>query len=204
MENTSGTGARAVVPPEVDRWNWGAFFLNWIWGVAHNTFIALLMFVPLVNFVMLFVLGAKGSAWAWRNKRWDSVEEFRQAQRRWAIAGAVVWVGFALIFTTMFFGISSMMKNSDAYRAGVTALNESAAVERAIGHPIETGWPTGNMRISGPDGRADLSFSAKGPRGEGEVFVDARRRLGEWRIEAGRLDVEGTNERIEFDSDAAP
>ena len=30
------------IPPEIDRWNWGAFLLNWIWGVGNNTFIALL------------------------------------------------------------------------------------------------------------------------------------------------------------------
>lgn len=34
------------VPPEIDRWNWGAFLLNWIWGVGNNTFIALLTLVP--------------------------------------------------------------------------------------------------------------------------------------------------------------
>ena len=73
MENTSGQGSATAVPAEIDRWNWGAFLLNWIWGIGNNTFIALLMFVPLVNVVMAFVLGAKGSAWAWRNKRWDSV-----------------------------------------------------------------------------------------------------------------------------------
>ena len=22
------------IPAEIDRWNWGAFLLNWIWGVA--------------------------------------------------------------------------------------------------------------------------------------------------------------------------
>ena len=69
MENTSGQGVAAVVPPELDRWNWGAFFLTWIWGIGNNTFIALLMFVPVVNMVMPFVLGVKGSAWAWRNNR---------------------------------------------------------------------------------------------------------------------------------------
>lgn len=64
MENTSGGGSNAMVPPEIDRWNWGAFLLTWIWGVGNNTFIALLMFVPFVNIVMWFVLGARGSAWA--------------------------------------------------------------------------------------------------------------------------------------------
>lgn len=66
--NTSGLGRESIVPPEIMRWNWGAFFLNWIWGIGHSTYIALLMFVPLVNVVMPFVLGAKGSEWAWRNR----------------------------------------------------------------------------------------------------------------------------------------
>ena len=81
------------IPPEIDRWNWGAFLLNWIWGVGNNTFIALLTLVPIVGFVMLFVLGAKGSRWAWRNGRWDSVEHFKRVQRLWAIWGAIIWLG---------------------------------------------------------------------------------------------------------------
>jgi len=55
--------------------------LNWIWGIGNNTLIALLMFVPLVNVVMPFVLGAKGSSWAWRNRRWEGVEHFKDAQK---------------------------------------------------------------------------------------------------------------------------
>ena len=81
------------IPPEIDRWNWGAFLLNWIWGVGNNTFIALLTLVPIVGFVMLFVLGAKGSRWAWRNGRWDSVAHFKRVQRLWAIWGAIIWLG---------------------------------------------------------------------------------------------------------------
>jgi hypothetical protein len=52
----------ADIPEEIDRWNWGAFLLNWIWGLGNNTFIALLTLVPFVGLVMPFVLGAKGSA----------------------------------------------------------------------------------------------------------------------------------------------
>ena len=42
MENTSGQGPLAQVPAEIDRWNWGAFLLNWIWGIGNDSFIALL------------------------------------------------------------------------------------------------------------------------------------------------------------------
>jgi len=77
MADSQFRDTSTTIPPEVDRWNWGAFLLNWIWGVGNNTFIALLTFVPLVGLVMPFVLGAKGSRWAWRNGRWDSIAHFR-------------------------------------------------------------------------------------------------------------------------------
>lgn len=52
----------AEIPAELDRWNWGAFFLNWIWGIGNSTFIALLALIPLVNIVMIIVLGARAAA----------------------------------------------------------------------------------------------------------------------------------------------
>jgi hypothetical protein len=77
-----------AIPAEIDRWNWGAFLLHWIWGVGNNTFIAVLTLFPLFGIlIMPFVLGAKGSGWAWRNGRWDSVEHFKRVQRLWAIWG---------------------------------------------------------------------------------------------------------------------
>ncbi len=80
----------AEIPPELDRWNWGAFFLNWIWGIGNSAFIALLALVPFVNIVMIFVLGARGSRWAWENYPWRDAEHFRRTQRNWAIAGLIV------------------------------------------------------------------------------------------------------------------
>ena len=56
QQYTSGLGKQSVVPPEVKGWNWGAFLLNWIWGIGNSTYIALLMFVPLVNIFMFFIL----------------------------------------------------------------------------------------------------------------------------------------------------
>jgi len=89
--NTSGMGKQAVIPPEIKRWNWGAFFLTWIWGIRNRTYIALLCLIPYVSFVMVFVLGAKGSEWSWRNQKWDSIKQFKDSQRTWAIVGAVIF-----------------------------------------------------------------------------------------------------------------
>jgi cytoskeletal protein RodZ len=88
--NTSGQGHATIVPPEVRGWSWGAFLLSWIWGLGNETYLALLCFVPFVNFVMIFVLGAKGNEWAWRNKQWTNIEDFKRVQRKWAIAGVIV------------------------------------------------------------------------------------------------------------------
>ena len=90
--NTSGQGKLAVVPEEIKKWNWGAFLLNWIWGIGNNVWIALLCLIPYVNFIMIFVLGAKGSEWAWQKKRWDSIEHFKNVQKKWAIAGLVLFI----------------------------------------------------------------------------------------------------------------
>jgi hypothetical protein len=67
-----------AIPAEIDRWNWGAFLLNWIWGVGNNTFIALLTLIPFFGIlIMPFVLGAKGSAWAYRHAiRFNLLQRF--------------------------------------------------------------------------------------------------------------------------------
>jgi len=96
VENTSGQGKTATVPSEIKKWNWGAFFLNWIWGLGNKTYIALLCLIPLVNFVIAFILGANGSEWAWRNKRWESVEHFKRVQKKWGWIG-LAWFLFAIV-----------------------------------------------------------------------------------------------------------
>jgi hypothetical protein len=90
-ENTSGQGELAIVPEEVKGWSWGVFVLTWIWGIFNSVWIALLCFIPLFSFIWAIVLGVKGNEWAWRNKKWDSIEHFKSTQRSWNIAGIVLF-----------------------------------------------------------------------------------------------------------------
>lgn len=188
MTNTSGQGAAAELPSEIRGWNWGAFLLNWIWGIGNNTLIALLMFVPLVNLVMIFVLGARGNEWAWRNKRWQDVAQFRRVQRNWALAGAVVWVGAAVFSVVLFFGLTAAMKQSEAYQMASAAVAQDARVQQQFGTPLAFGTPMGSIQVNRPTGSAKLSFSIEGPRASGTVFVEAEKRMGHWEI--GRLVVQ--------------
>ena len=149
----------------------GAFLLNWIWGIGNNTYIALLTFVPIVGFVMPFVLGAKGSRWAWRNGRWDSVEHFKRVQRQWAIWGAVILIGFLLLFAGLFGGIFYGFKHAAAYELGAEKLRASAVAVSVLGTPITTGFPFGNISVNGGSGNAVFNFSATGPKASGRVFL---------------------------------
>jgi hypothetical protein len=184
------------IPPEINRWNWGAFFLNWIWGIGNNTYIALLSLIPFVGFVMFFVLGAKGSAWAWRNGRWDSVEHFRRVQRRWAIWGAIVWLASILLFAGTFAGVFSLLRHSEAYQLGVSKLQSSPIATNLLGTPITTGIPSGSIKYNNSSGRADLTFSASGPRAAGMVFVEAIKTNGVWSLTKLVLKLNGSDNVI--------
>lgn len=89
--NTSGQGPSAVVPEEIKGWNWGAFWLNWIWSIGNQVWIGLLALV--LGIIMAIILGIKGNEWAWQNRRFESVEQFKQVQAAWSKWG---WIYFAI------------------------------------------------------------------------------------------------------------
>ena len=103
IANTSGTGG--PVPEEIKGWNWGAFWLSWIWGIAHNVWISLLCFC--LGLIWMIVLGIKGNEWAWQHRQFDSIEQFKETQAAWSKWGwiilaiqvviGIVWVIFAVV-----------------------------------------------------------------------------------------------------------
>lgn len=106
LTNTSGQGKQAEIPKEIKGWNWGACLLVWIWGIGNRVWLSFLVFIPYLGpLVMPFVLGAKGSEWAWKNKRWDSIEHFRKTQRTWMWWGIGV-NGLLLILASILLMIS--------------------------------------------------------------------------------------------------
>jgi hypothetical protein len=89
-ENTSGHGEFAVIPDEIKGWNWGAFWFTWIWGLFNRSYVALLVFIPILNLLVPFYLGAKGNELAWKNRIWESTEELISEQRAWSIGGWII------------------------------------------------------------------------------------------------------------------
>jgi hypothetical protein len=97
-------------PQELKRFNWGAFLLNWIWGIMHKQYLTLLYFVacfiPVIGPLAISIwFGFAGNKWAWESKNWNSIEEFNEAQRSWvrlwfvlATLGLIITLKFIFAF----------------------------------------------------------------------------------------------------------
>lgn len=179
-EYISGMGKASVIPEEIKGWNWGAFLLNWIWGIGNSTFIALLMFVPIVNVVMMFVLGAKGNQWAWQNRTWRDVAHFKSTQRKWRNAGLIL---IFVICPAMLISVLSMMKG-EAYDLSVEAVKAHPRVISMVGENPEPGFfVLGEITYSGEGGKANLNYSIAGDKSTAEVYVYATDLAGQWLLQ---------------------
>jgi hypothetical protein len=100
--NNSGQGGlfdlSVPVPEEIKGWNWGAFLIAPFWLVSNRVWIGLLALVPIFGFWMAIALGVKGNEWAWKSRRWESIEQFQTDQKKWAIAGIILGTAVNLIF----------------------------------------------------------------------------------------------------------
>ena len=130
--NTSGQGSAGLLPPGIQGWSWGGFFLSWIWGLGNNVWIALLALIPAISFIMCIILGAKGREWAWKNKRWNSLEDFKKTQRTWGIVGLILFVLF-IIPMIIFISIMSVAMLATLNPAEqVAKANDARAANNAI------------------------------------------------------------------------
>lgn len=85
-------GLNGPFPAELSGWNWGAFFLTWIWGIGNSVWIALISLISPLGLIMMFVLGAKGNEYAWHNRKFESVAQFKAVQKAWATWGLILFI----------------------------------------------------------------------------------------------------------------
>src|SRR5258706_2258744 len=73
------------------------------------------------------------------------------------------------------------------------------AVVAALGMPIVEGFFTsGNIKVSGRSGSADLAIPISGPSGSGTVFLEARKSAGQWSFLTLAFESEKTGERTDL------
>ena len=100
------------MPAEIRRWNWGAFLMTWLWGIAHNVWLSLLIFIPVVNIFVWIYLGMKGSELAWMHRRFDNLQQFKDVQKAWTTWGIVI---LAIALAPIFYLIWIILALMSAY-----------------------------------------------------------------------------------------
>lgn len=105
---------------------------------------------------------------------------------------------FGLFIAGIFFGVTSMMKDSDAYKESMTIVQHDKSVNDKLGSPIEAdGMVSGNISIHNDTGNCDLQIPIKGSKGKGTLFVVAEKR-GKWKYSQMYVYIEATDEELDL------
>ena len=105
---------------------------------------------------------------------------------------------FGLFIAGIFFGVTSMMKDSDAYKESMTIVQHDKSVNDKLGSPIEgDGMVSGNISINNDTGNCDLQIPIKGSKGKGTLFVVAEKR-GKWKYSQMSVYIETTDEEVDL------
>ncbi len=86
------------MPQELRKWNWGAFAFGIWWGIGHKTYLPLLALVPFLNFIWIFVCGAKGNEWAWKAGNYMDINHFNVVMAPWNRAGKISTIIMVIFF----------------------------------------------------------------------------------------------------------
>ncbi len=97
LQASAQENSQVIVKEEILGWNWGAFLMPWFWLWTNQVWVGLLCFLPSIGWVMTIILGVNGNEWAWKSRRWRSVQHFKEHQRGWAIAGMLIGAPFSII-----------------------------------------------------------------------------------------------------------
>jgi len=97
------------------KFNWGAFFLGWIWGLLNNSYITLIQlpvaFIPkvggILNLALAIYFGIVGNSWALNNKEFKSEFAFVKYQKILSLIGVLVFFTI-FILTTIGFEMSAL------------------------------------------------------------------------------------------------
>ena len=107
-----------------------------------------------------------------------------------------IFTGFAVLIVTIVFGV---MKSSDVYKDALVMARADAAVELALGTPIEEGLLVmGNINISGSSGQADLAIPISGPYDKGTIYAVAEKSAGRWTFSTLVVEIKTSGERIDL------
>ena len=103
-----------------------------------------------------------------------------------------------LFIAGIFFGITSMLKESDSYKFAMNEAQHNKIVIEKLGSPIEDdGIASGNISSTNNMESCDLQIPIKGPKGKGTLFIVGTKR-GTWKYNEMSLYIEASKEKIDL------
>lgn len=194
-----------VVPPEINRFNWGAFFFSWVWAIRHGVWIGLLGLVPFLGLIMRIVLGFRGNVWAWQRNLYASSADFLKTQRRWGQVG-LVCACLAIFGILSIFGLSfsALRHNSADFKSAAIQImqeitdetvqtafievSKNKKVQKHFGQPLKllnSSEQESSYNIEDDGVTIEAIFKVKGPKKTGYIAVEMRNNdldRDEWEI----------------------
>ncbi|PYL63127.1 MAG: hypothetical protein DMF24_01375 [Verrucomicrobia bacterium] len=111
----------------------------------------------------------------------------------------VVFVGSVMLI------VFSAVKSTDVYKDAFARAKAHPAVIEPLGSPITEGFlVSGNTNVNGASGEANLSIPIVGPKGNGTIYVAARKSLGQWSYSGLVVEIAKTHQRINLLENPTP
>lgn len=126
---------------------------------------------------------------SWWNRNW-----------KWFVPSGclTLLILFGLFIGGIFYEVTSIIKDSEAYKESMTAVQNNKLVVEKLGSPIETdGMVSGNVTSTNDVRTCDVQVPIKGPKGKGTLFVVGEKR-GKWKYSEMSVYIENTDEKIDL------
>jgi len=114
------------------------------------------------------------------------------------VGGCLTLIVIAIFFiATVFYGVSSVLKNSTPYQEAFEIASTNEQVLDALGAPIEQdGLFKGNINLQNDGGHADIEVPIKGSKGSAILHVVGIKENGAWDYSTITVTLDGTGEVI--------
>ncbi len=98
---------------------------------------------------------------------------------------------------SLFYGVTSLLKNSTPYEYALEQAQENPEVVAQLGETIEAdGMISGNLTYTNNKGEANIQIPIKGSKGEGTLFVVGEKYGEDWTYEKLYVLIKDSQEKI--------
>jgi len=154
----------------------------------------------LINFhTFIFLLSSKKNKYSMEDSNSEHIKKdwFTRNWKWFVPTGCLsILVLFGLFIAGIFFGVTSIMKDSDAYKGAMTEAQNNKLVIEKLGNNIESdGMVSGSINVNNDTGNCDIQIPIKGSKGTGTLFVVATKR-GKWKYNELSVYIQKTEEEI--------